>query len=68
MATGWNLWVWLECIGVMGVVVRMYIDILIIIITCLYSTCNTVELPITPPRTGQSLYNRQTIWYGLNLA
>ena len=32
MANGWNLWVWLQCIGVvMGVVVRKYIDILIII-------------------------------------
>ena len=38
MASGWNLWVWLECIG-MGVVVRRYIDILIIIITFPYSTC-----------------------------
>ena len=28
MASGWNLWVWLECIGVV-----------IIIITFLYSTC-----------------------------
>ena len=35
MASGWNLWVWLEC---MGVVVRRYIDILIII-TFPYSTC-----------------------------
>ena len=30
MVSGWNLWVWLECIGVVnGVVVRSYIDILI---------------------------------------
>ena len=29
----------------------------------------TVELPITdPPRSGQSLYNEQTWWNGLNLA
>ena len=37
MASGWNLWVWLECIGV----VRRYIhvDILIIIITFPYFTC-----------------------------
>ena len=34
MASGWNLWVWL-----VGVVVRRYIDILIIIITFPYSTC-----------------------------
>ena len=35
MASGWNLWVWL-----VSVVVRRYIiDILIIIITFLYSTC-----------------------------
>ena len=34
MASGWNLWVWL-----VSVVVRRYIDILIIIITFRYSTC-----------------------------
>ena len=34
MASGWNLWVWL-----VGVVVRRYIDILIIIITFPYSIC-----------------------------
>ena len=34
MASGWNLWVWL-----VGVAVRRYIDILIIIITFPYSTC-----------------------------
>ena len=40
MASGWNLWVWLQCIGVvMGVVVRRYIDILTIIINFPYSTC-----------------------------
>ena len=41
MASGWDLWLWLECIGVwlVGVVVRRYIDILIIIITFPYSTC-----------------------------
>ena len=40
MDSGWNLWVWLQCIGV-GVVVRRYIDILtiIIIINFPYSTC-----------------------------
>ena len=34
MASGWNLWVWLQCIGqwLVGVVIRRYIDILIIII------------------------------------
>ena len=31
MVSGWNLWVWLQCI-VVGVVVRRYIDILTIII------------------------------------
>ena len=38
---GGILWVWLECIGVVsgGVVVRRYIDILIIIITFPYSSC-----------------------------
>ena len=36
MASGWNLWVWLPCIGV---VVRRYIDILTIIINFPYSTC-----------------------------
>ena len=32
MASGWNLWVWLQCIGVaiVGIVVRRYIGILII--------------------------------------
>ena len=40
MASGWNLWVWLQCIGVAsGVVVRRYIDILTIIINFPYSTC-----------------------------
>ena len=40
MACGWNLWVWLPCIGVVvGVVVRRYIDILTIIINFPYSTC-----------------------------
>ena len=41
MASGWNLWVWLQCIGVaiVGVVVRRYIDILIIIINFPYSNC-----------------------------
>ena len=39
MASGWNLWVWLQCIGVVGVVVRRYIDILTIIINFPYSTC-----------------------------
>ena len=34
MASGWNLWVWLQCI-----VIRRYIDILIIIINFPYSTC-----------------------------
>ena len=39
MVSGWNVWVWLECIGVVGVVVRRYVDFLIIIITYRYSTC-----------------------------
>ena len=40
MASGWNLWVWLQCIGVAsGVVVRRFIDILTIIINFPYSTC-----------------------------
>ena len=42
MASGWNLWVWLECIGVVSGCcckeVYNYIDILIIIITFPYST------------------------------
>ena len=38
MASGWNLWVWLQCIGVASVI-RRYIDILILIITFPYSTC-----------------------------
>ena len=34
MASGWNLWVWLECIGVVSgcCCVRRYIDILIILL------------------------------------
>ena len=46
MASGWNLWVWLECISVVSgwcckeVRTYMYIiDILIIIITFPYSSC-----------------------------
>ena len=40
MTSGWNLWVWLQCIvWLVGVVVRRYIDILIIIINFRYSTC-----------------------------
>ena len=39
VASGWNLWVWLLCIGVVSVVVRRYIDILTIIIHFPYSTC-----------------------------
>ena len=43
MASGWNLWVWLECIGVCSgcYCKEVYIDhhILIIIITFPYSTC-----------------------------
>ena len=40
MATGWNLWVWLPCIGVVsGCCCRRYIDILTIIINFPYSTC-----------------------------
>ena len=39
MASGWNLWVWLQCIGVLvGVVVRRYIDILTIILNFSYSS------------------------------
>ena len=39
MASEWNLWVWLECIGVVSgrVAVRRYIDILIIIINFPYT-------------------------------
>ena len=42
MASGWNIWVWLECIGVVSECCCkevQYIDILIIIITFPYSTC-----------------------------
>ena len=40
MASGWNLWVWLQCIvWLVSVVIRRYIDILIIIINFPYSTC-----------------------------
>ena len=40
MASGWNLWVWLQSVGRVGVVVRRYINILIIIINFPYSTCS----------------------------
>ena len=40
VASGWKLWVWIECIvWLVGVAIRRYIDILIIIITFPYSTC-----------------------------
>ena len=43
MVSGWNLWVWLQCIGVASRCcckeVQWYIDILIIIINFPYSTC-----------------------------
>ena len=43
MASGWNLWVWLQCISVASRCclynIRRYIDILIIIINFPYSTC-----------------------------
>ena len=35
MASGWNLWVWLECIDV----VRRYVDFFNIYITYPYSIC-----------------------------
>ena len=38
MASGWNLWVWLQCIGVASRCCYN-IDILIIIINFPYSTC-----------------------------
>ena len=53
MASGWNLWMWLECI--VGVVsgwckeVYNYIDILIIIITFPYSTCISSFLAAASP-------------------
>ena len=40
LESGWNLWVWLQCIGVASLcVIRRYIDILIIIINFPHSTC-----------------------------
>ena len=40
MASGWNLWVWLQCIGVASrCCCKEVIDILIIIINFPYSTC-----------------------------
>ena len=40
MASGWNLWVWLQCIGVVsGCCCKEVIDILTIIINFPYSTC-----------------------------
>ena len=41
MASGWNLWVWLPCIGVVSgcCCKEVYIDILTIMINFPYSTC-----------------------------
>ena len=40
MASGWNLWVWLQCIGVASrCCYKEVYDILIIIINFPYSTC-----------------------------
>ena len=41
LESGWNLWVWLQCIGVASQCCykEVYIDILIIIINFPYSTC-----------------------------
>ena len=40
MASGWNQWIWLQCIvWLVGVVIRRYIDNLILIINFPYSTC-----------------------------
>ena len=40
MASEWNLWVWLNVlVWLVGVVVRRYIDIFIIITAFPYSTC-----------------------------
>ena len=41
MASGWNLWVWLPCIGVVSgcCCKEVYIDILTIMINFSYSTC-----------------------------
>ena len=40
MASGWNLWVWLPCIGVVSACCyKEVIDILTIIINFPYSTC-----------------------------
>ena len=49
MASGWNLWVWLQCIGVASpCCIRRYIDILIIIINFPYSTCIRSFLAAAP--------------------
>ena len=41
MASGWNLWVWLQCIGVVSgcCCKEVYVDILTMIINFPYSTC-----------------------------
>ena len=41
MASGWNLWVWLQCIGVVSgcCCKEVYADILTMIINFPYSTC-----------------------------
>ena len=39
MASGWNLWVWLQCIGVVSWCCWRYIDILTLINNFPYSAC-----------------------------
>ena len=39
MASGWNLWVWLQCIGVVSGPCCKEVDILTIINNFPYSTC-----------------------------
>ena len=46
-----------------------HMERLTFILYCCVEKVNTLELPITDlPKSGQSLYNGQTLWHGLNLA
>ena len=64
MASGWNLWVWLQSVGRVGVVVRKYINILIIIIHFPYSTCSRSFLAATNILTSLFIFKCFVLIYG----
>ena len=57
MVSGWNLWVWLQCIGVVsGCCCRRYVDILTIIINFPYSTCISSFFGSSIPTTNLLIF------------